>query len=475
MLGSTLTTCLLGVLTFISTIQSATGQTDLYITGIIDGTVAGETPRAIEFYAAASIANLGQYYISTVFGIFSFPNGRSVSAGTYIYVTTPGSAVPASSAFYDFFLFDQDYTTDVANNQGSWAVYLFNVDVNGSVDRFGENGRAGGTPWDYNDGWAYRKSGRVATTTFSVDDWIFSGVGALTGVTTNTAALKPFPAKKYTPSVGGGGGGDPHFATWDGMDYSYHGACDLVMLHSPGFGDGTGLTVHIRTEIVDNWSRIANTAIKIGSDILEVLVDGTHFFNGVYGTVDDAPSHIAQFPLSARRTCQGDNLIEDSCKTYKHHYEIDLGDGTRVETISYSGFLNFNVKALVDHFAGMIGTSGTTGLVARDGETVLKDPNQMGAEWQVRDDEPMLFHDIRAPQYPVQCILPAANAKKSIIDTIIMGTGEWKKNRHLRQGFSLIDKAEAACAGVHDLKACMTDVITMGDTDLALLYMEEEK
>jgi hypothetical protein len=53
------------------------------------------------------------------------------------------------------------------------------------------------------------------------------------------------------PPTGGGGGanGDPHFKTWQGQHYDYHGECDLVLLHSSEFGSGLGLDVHIRTKL----------------------------------------------------------------------------------------------------------------------------------------------------------------------------------------------------------------------------------
>lgn len=42
--------------------------------------------------------------------------------------------------------------------------------------------------------------------------------------------------------------GDPHFQTWGGHRYDYHGECDLVLLSAPQFGKGP-LDIHIRTKI----------------------------------------------------------------------------------------------------------------------------------------------------------------------------------------------------------------------------------
>jgi len=418
MFRPTLDITFLVVWTVLTAIHSVTASSNLYIGKLVYG--EGE-PKYMEVVVANAVGDLSEYCLTKVHGLDAQPPA-SCSELRFPPVFQDDGVIMTIAANEAEFVtlkgFSPDYESSVADFSGDFTVFLFRGT--------GVFGRISGT---------------------------------------------------YVPPSNGGGGGDPHFSTWDGIDYSYHGQCDLVMLQSPTFGDGMGLDVHIRTEIVDNWSRISNIAIRIGTDILEVLVDGNHYFNGVYGTVDDIPSEMAQsFALSARRTCQGKNVVEDSCQSYKHHYEIDLGHRTKIETISYSAFLNFNVQSLKNAFAGMIGTGGKPGMVARDGKTVLQDPIQMGDEWQVRDDEPLLFQDtVHAPQYPAKCILPAANAKKSIVDTIVMGSEEWKKSRHLRQGFALIDQAEAACADVHDMKACISDVITMGDADLALLYVEEDE
>lgn len=42
--------------------------------------------------------------------------------------------------------------------------------------------------------------------------------------------------------------GDPHFQTWTGLRFDYHGECDLVLLSAPMF-EGGPLDIHIRTKI----------------------------------------------------------------------------------------------------------------------------------------------------------------------------------------------------------------------------------
>lgn len=95
-------------------------------------------------------------------------------------------------------------------------------------------------------------------------------------------------------------------------------------------------------------------------------------------------------------------------------------------------------------------------MLARNGTTVIEDPNAFAAEWQVREDldGPMLFMTSRDPQYPEACVLPDANKKDS-------------RHRRLGEGISRED-AEKACANWADNKeACIFDVMATGDIELA--------
>jgi hypothetical protein len=66
---------------------------------------------------------------------------------------------------------------------------------------------------------------------------------------------------------------DPHFETFNGEAFSYHGECDLVMMKSPSFASGLGLYVNIRTTRIDNarisYSYISAAAVRIGNDVLK--------------------------------------------------------------------------------------------------------------------------------------------------------------------------------------------------------------
>ena len=68
---------------------------------------------------------------------------------------------------------------------------------------------------------------------------------------------------------------------WNGEYYDYHGQCDLVFVEAPEFGNGVGLTIHLRTTIRYDYSYVDTAAVKIGDDVLEVTSWGDYSFNDV--------------------------------------------------------------------------------------------------------------------------------------------------------------------------------------------------
>jgi hypothetical protein len=103
------------------------------------------------------------------------------------------------------------------------------------------------------------------------------------------------------PGHSGGGNGDPHFTTWLGGRFDYHGECDLVLLHSSNFESGLGLEVHIPTQkIHDHFSCISSAALRIGADVLEVASKGVYYLNGVAGA--NMPNEISGFLVTHTRS-----------------------------------------------------------------------------------------------------------------------------------------------------------------------------
>lgn len=124
-------------------------------------------------------------------------------------------------------------------------------------------------------------------------------------------------------------------------------------------------------------------------------------------------------------------------RTNKHLVAVEINTGVFTE-------MNFQ------NSLGMMGSFNGT-LLARDGMTVTEDLNAFGQEWKVTDEEPMMFHTARAPQYPSQCILPSPKTMSQ---------------RKLGETLSR-EAAEEACSHLSSHKAefehCVYDAIATGD------------
>jgi len=179
--------------------SSAVGEA-LTLTGVLDGPLAGGTPKAIELYVSQDIPSLSIYRLrlatngsATPTANFVLPNVPA-TAGTYIYVATE---VPNFTAYFGF---APTFTNGVANFNGDDVVLLERDNV--LIDVFGQLGVDGtGTAWDYLDGWAYRRNNTCPSATFSTSDWIFSGVDATDNQTTNATAPLPWPLGTYNPGT----------------------------------------------------------------------------------------------------------------------------------------------------------------------------------------------------------------------------------------------------------------------------------
>lgn len=178
---------------------------DLVITGAIDGPLPGGFPKGIELYAINSISDLSIYGLeSTTNGAaakgaeFTFP-ADAIAAGTFIYVAHTGSL----EGFQQYLGVTPQYENGVANINGDDAVILYKNDaIEDLLGRVEEDGT--GKDWDHLDGWAYRKSGKGPTTTFTPSEWSFSGANALDGCDksddsgTNAACSSVFPVGTYS-------------------------------------------------------------------------------------------------------------------------------------------------------------------------------------------------------------------------------------------------------------------------------------
>jgi hypothetical protein len=116
--------------------------------------------------------------------------------------------------------------------------------------------------------------------------------------------------------------GDPHFKTWQGHHFDFHGVCDLILLQSKEFESGLGLDVHIRTHIRRDMSYISSAALRIGTDVLEVESQGVYYLNGVADA--DLPSEFGGF-----------EFLHTQPTDKQHVFEVHLGVRERIKVKTY--------------------------------------------------------------------------------------------------------------------------------------------
>jgi len=250
--------------------------------------------------------------------------------------------------------------------------------------------------------------------------------------------------------------GDPHFKSWQGEHFEYHGQCDMVLARDENFADGLGLDVQIRTKLVRFWSYIERAAIRIGTDILEIqgaadpeAMETHYWFNLEYKA---NTASIGGFPLS---------IHNDGAR--KSYFEIDLSSkypGQKIVLSTFREFVRIDFEEpsaeAFGNTVGILGDFSTGNFYARDGATALDDFVALGNEWQVLPADNMLFHDKAEPQFPKRCIEPE--------------DPRGERHRRLSESTISFEDAEAACSknlgNALDIKDCVYDVLATQDLEM---------
>mgnify|MGYP000346386913 CR=1 FL=1 len=242
--------------------------------------------------------------------------------------------------------------------------------------------------------------------------------------------------------------GDPHFKTWSGEKFDYHGECDLVMVDNPSFANGLGLRVHIRTARVSYFSYISDIAVQIGDETLEFSNDVTNFLLNGEPAEPIRKWHETKISgFVVRRDPKAISIRLNQADPQHPGAKIDLV----ARRVGFPAIvLNGAGSDIFKGSLGMLGDFETGKKIARDGKTEIEDPTEFALEWQVRDTEPMIFRTARFPQYPTQCTPP-------------------KKMMTNRLGMShMLADAEKACASwKEDKESCIFDVIATRDILMA--------
>jgi len=262
-----------------------------------------------------------------------------------------------------------------------------------------------------------------------------------------------------------GGKGDPHFKSWKGEHFEFHGQCDLCLAKDQDFADGLGLNIQIRTKVVRFWSYIQSAAIRIGDDILEI--QGTtdylnphpiyrYNFEPYQGDDSLLDAGLGGFPVTITKLGEGVRAIVQ--------YTIDLsskypGQVITIETLKEFVKVDFKNPSFeaFGNTVGILGDFKTGKTFARDQKTVLEDFTKLGVEWQVHPEDDRLFHDLSSkPQFPEPCLLPEDPR------------GE-RRRRRLGDTSITVEQAEAACSKLSDpmdVKDCVYDVLATQDLDM---------
>jgi len=249
--------------------------------------------------------------------------------------------------------------------------------------------------------------------------------------------------------------GDPHFTTWVGEHFEYHGQCDMVMLKDPSFANGLGIQIQIRTKLVRYWSYIRSVAILIGDDILEIegsdeFVDNGELFYWHNLDYQAEFETLGGFPVSFHRVSKKtQSFVVDLSSKYPDQF---------IEVKSFKEFVkvawNNGSEESVGNSVGMMGDFKTGKTLGRDG-TVIDDFTELGAAWQARPDDGMLFHDTTQPQFPKSCVLPE--------------DPRGQRRRRLDATSIKLEDAEKACESLKDpkdRKECVYDVLATQDLEM---------
>jgi predicted extracellular nuclease len=188
---------------YISSLQA----TDLVITGVMDATLTGGTPKAVEIFVVNDIPDL------SVCGLGSANNGGGTDGQEFTFeaaAATAGSYLYVASESENFVTFMGFAPTHVGGSavgiNGDDGVELFCNDT--VIDTFGDiNVDGNGEAWEYLDGWAYRNSDTGPDgAAFVIANWTFSGANALDGEATNDTAAAKFPIKTFATETSTFGG-----------------------------------------------------------------------------------------------------------------------------------------------------------------------------------------------------------------------------------------------------------------------------
>lgn len=242
-----------------------------------------------------------------------------------------------------------------------------------------------------------------------------STIDDLGNVNVNThIKLENFAQTSFTirllPTIyfpGGSGGGDPHFQRWGQRRESFHGECDLVVLHSADFHQ-EGLDFHVRTTMASQYSYIESAAVRLGIDKVEVR-NGSIVFNGNRFNDNELPitfgGNMYSYTFYLHKAVRSAHN-----EVIRRTYRLTLDDSSEIEFRFYKHYLTFTINGHPDFDGsrGILGAFPSGEMLGRE-DNLIESFTDFGFEWQVRVDDLTIFADQREPQLPYEmCRLPTA-------------------------------------------------------------------
>lgn len=230
----------------------------------------------------------------------------------------------------------------------------------------------------------------------------------------------------------------------------------MVLAHVPGFANGKGLDIHIRSKRMrGQYSYIERAVLRIGDDTLEVQGGpGTpYWINGKKGKPSvhgELKERIGGYPIKFKRMK----------KDILRKFEVTLDNGDKVILKVYKDLVRAQLHAKdPENFGtgvGLMGQWPSGKKMNRDSTMEMQDYDEFGQEWQVIASEPSLFHEADGPQAPKKCEMPSTVATK----------------RRLAESSITLEEAQIACARVaeDERDMCVFDVLATEDKSLAGAY-----
>ncbi len=155
------------------------------ITGIVDGTCSGGTPKMIEIFAQGTV-DFSQYKLEKQSNGNGFSGNLDLSSlGTvtndYVYLYNDGSNSGAFASNFPATSGKPQLADSYISGNGDDAFRIVD-NSNNVIDVFGvENEDGSGKVWEYKDSYAKRNTGAPASATFDASQWTFGGPDFLDG------------------------------------------------------------------------------------------------------------------------------------------------------------------------------------------------------------------------------------------------------------------------------------------------------